>query len=137
MNHPTPTAQEIFETAARHLFKQGRKAVDGNTCAYLASNGTQCAFGVLIPKGAPFADYEGKGSASVITMLAIANIIDFRPHAGLIRNLQDVHDNFPGLEFDDARLRWKLEWAADQHLRVTGKALSIAFLADLHIETAP
>lgn len=137
MNHPTPSAQEIFETSARHLFKQGRKAVNGNTCAYLARNGAMCAFGVLIPKEAPIAGYEGKGSSSVIALLAAASIIDFRPHAGLIRDLQDVHDNFPGLEFDDARLRQKLEWVAEGHLRVTGKALSTGFLNDLRIETAP
>lgn len=45
-------AQEIFDTVATHLFKQGRRAVRGCAevvCAYRGVGGLKCAVGVLIP----------------------------------------------------------------------------------------
>ena len=43
------TNQQIFNKVAKHLLKQGRRARDGNGCAYRGENGTKCAVGCLIP----------------------------------------------------------------------------------------
>ena len=45
-------AQEIFDTVATHLFKQGRQATSrqaGGLCVYRGEGGLKCAVGVLIP----------------------------------------------------------------------------------------
>lgn len=44
------TAQEIFDTVARHLHKQGVQALDasGNGCLYRTPAGLRCAVGCLI-----------------------------------------------------------------------------------------
>jgi hypothetical protein len=45
-------AQEIFDTVATHLFKQGRQSLHAGydtMCAYRGADGAKCAVGVLIP----------------------------------------------------------------------------------------
>ena len=41
-------AQEIFDTVAKHLAKQGHQARNGATCSYRTPNGDKCAVGCLI-----------------------------------------------------------------------------------------
>ena len=51
-------AQEIFDTVATHLFRQGHQAIDNGTCLYRAPNGDMCAVGVLIPDEYYEKDFE-------------------------------------------------------------------------------
>lgn len=44
------TNQEIFDTVARHLLKQGARSITPmGRCAYRGNGGLRCAVGVLIP----------------------------------------------------------------------------------------
>lgn len=47
------TNQQIFDRVAKHLLKQGARALetDGSGSVYYAENGNRCAIGCLIPKG--------------------------------------------------------------------------------------
>lgn len=133
MKYPTPTAQALFETVARHLFKQGHRARAGEnrdgTCVFLAPNGDMCAVGVCIPPDARSAkfDEDALNVAGVIGRLREMEIIDLRDHADMLKDLQDVHDHWD--ETDDS-LRCSLD-----EFRA-GYGLSTDFLADLRIETA-
>jgi hypothetical protein len=106
--------QEIFNTVAAHLLKQGVKAVGDerspvtNGCAYRGRQATKCAAGVLIPDDEYSSDFEG------LSVPAIAEgCVDPRPehaernkrfaemweriglteHLHFIGELQQVHDN--------------------------------------------
>lgn len=41
--------QDVFETVARHLYTQGKPALDNSQCLYRGPDGTKCAVGCLIP----------------------------------------------------------------------------------------
>lgn len=43
------TKQKIFDKVVKHLFKQGKKAHNGQVCLYLTDDGLKCAVGCLIP----------------------------------------------------------------------------------------
>lgn len=83
--------QEIFDTVARHLFKQGHPAVEDGSCLYRASNGDRCAAGVLITDR--YYDPKMEGQAT----LAIAKQFDlpkwFKANQELIEALQYIHDD--------------------------------------------
>jgi len=100
------TAQEIFDTVAEHLLKQGKqsKAPGDKGCRYRGPDGTKCAVGVLIPD----ADYrkwmDAGHSIPVDTLLegrdanrkkhrVPASIKALVPHQCLLATLQGAHDN--------------------------------------------
>ena len=59
------TIQEIFDTVAVHLLKQGVRSVDlNNVCLYRGPNGLKCAVGALIPDELYAPEIEG---VSVLT----------------------------------------------------------------------
>ena len=88
-------AQEIFDTVATHLLKQGRRAVNPDIpemCHYRGAGGTACAVGVLIPDEVYDPMMEGR------TVIGLLSHPGFKLPRWLWNNetllieLQDVHD---------------------------------------------
>ena len=98
------TNQEIFNTVAKHMLKQGVRAVDKNgACQYKTPAGNKCAFGCLIPDELYNPCLEGKIAClgTVKDNLAIpdyfAKVYEFngikQESLPLIKDLQTLHDN--------------------------------------------
>jgi hypothetical protein len=88
-------AQEIFDTVAKHLLKQGRRATDpdgGVMCSYRGACGTKCAVGVLIPDELYDAVMEGKTLSGLLSCTMVALPDWMMDHRTLLGWLQDVHD---------------------------------------------
>lgn len=88
-------AQEIFDTVATHLLKQGRRAVNPDIperCHYRGANGTACAVGVLIPDEVYDPMMEGR------TVVGLLSHPEFKiprwmwNNEQLLIELQNVHD---------------------------------------------
>lgn len=110
-------AQEIFDTVARHLFKQGKQSVgEDGCCKYRGQDGLKCAVGALISDG----DYRPEMEVAPNNYFeAVAHInthlpVWMRANKLLLSRLQDAHDD-------------EGHWATDQAMR---KAL--AFVARMH-----
>lgn len=87
--------QEIFDTVATHLLKQGRRAVNPDIpemCHYRGAGGTKCAVGVLIPDEAYEPMMEGR------TIVGLLSQRDFKiprwmcNNEALLIELQNAHD---------------------------------------------
>lgn len=89
--------QETFDTIVRHLRRQGHRAVDETGhCVYLASDGSRCAVGVLIPDGHPALTPGIKlGVKDLLSAFPDLKerIAPTRDHAALLNSLQVVHDD--------------------------------------------
>ena len=84
--------QEIFDTVALHLIKQGAPGVnDHGDCRYRAGNGHMCAVGVLIPDDKYNAEAERMSPADLIHEGYIDIIADDRVEV-LLTVLQGAHD---------------------------------------------
>ena len=84
------TKQEIFNTVAKHLLKQGAAAVDGAQCVYRDPSGASCAVGCLIPDEVYDEAMEGDLAADVISGYpALHHLL---PHLDLVSALQSAHD---------------------------------------------
>ena len=88
------TKQEIFDTVARHLLKQGRKSVtrldDGEAvCRYRGEGGDKCAVGILIDD-----ELAAKGDRfnQNVTGLYLGLPPDLQREDRLLAHLQRVHD---------------------------------------------
>lgn len=85
------TNQEIFDTVAKHLFAQGKPALDDyGACVYRGENGMRCAVGCLITDEEYSLDMEYKSAKTVVRDWGIEAI-----HPGsfdLAESLQKVHD---------------------------------------------
>lgn len=81
------TAQEIFDTVARHLIAQGAQSItDDGHCRYRADDGKRCAVGCLFTDEEYRPSMEGHGVSSVMLPGRL------KPHSMLLRDLQRVHD---------------------------------------------
>ncbi len=90
----TMTAQEVFDTVAKHLLTQNRRScLFDEKCAYRGTGGLMCAAGCLIPDDQYDESMEGAGWLD----LDLSDV-----HRELIASLQYVHDY---LDVD----RWKKE----------------------------
>lgn len=102
------TAQEIFDTVARHLIAQGKQAVDeSGYCKYRAPDGRRCAAGVLITDEEYVPNMEGVmfGDSQVAWPPRLL------VHEKLVRDLQSAHD-----QCEDWRaIRAKLALVAARH----------------------
>lgn len=93
-------AQEIFDTVAKHLFKQGCRAEGPSGCAYRGKNGLKCAVGIFIPDEVydprmdEAEDYGGTGIESLLNRFREVLPPWFVEHRRLLMNLQDVHDGY-------------------------------------------
>jgi hypothetical protein len=117
------TPQEIFDTVAKHLFTQGRRAGiqhsdyednDGFSCRYRAPGGTVCAVGKLIPDAAYDPTMEGLGIVGLIEAFGGGLPRWLRNNLELLDRLQMVHDQKDHW-IDDKRMRWELSLAAQAY----------------------
>ena len=85
--------QDIFDTVVKHLFTQGKPAMDDGTCMYRGPDGAKCAVGVLI------ADDEYRHGFEFRELPDLLSLIDGTPlerrlskNLRLLRDLQAAHD---------------------------------------------
>jgi hypothetical protein len=81
--------QEIFDTVAKHLFKQGKRAWrDTKGCEYRSEDGSMCAVGCLIPDDLYHPSMEG------YPVQDIAESVEFlgSENLELLAELQLTHD---------------------------------------------
>lgn len=91
--HKLPSAQEVFDLVANHLFTQGRPArQDDGRCRYRMESGLRCAIGALIPDELYKEEFEGAGAYRLIGNLYALEIADWREHKELLDLLQNIHD---------------------------------------------
>jgi hypothetical protein len=85
------TKQEIFDTVAFHLIKQGKKSAnDRGICLYRSPGGLKCAVGCLIPDEVYWPSMEGR---SVSRLLGCYDGLKFlRPFKAILNDLQQAHD---------------------------------------------
>ena len=95
------TPQEIFDTVAKHLFAQGRRATIRETdiygevsaaCRYRAEDGTKCAVGALIPDEVYDPKMEGYDVDCVLSSDPGYLPEWMHDNAELLRALQTAHD---------------------------------------------
>lgn len=98
------TDQEVFNTVARHLLKQGAPARDrhGNAC-FRNVAGQKCAIGVLIPDGEYRVWMEDYTPETLVRELSRLASVDRK----LIRMLRLTHDTWPSNQW-----RLHLAWIA-------------------------
>jgi hypothetical protein len=88
--------QDIFDTVATHLFKQGKRAVDregpDGFCMYRGHGNTRCAVGALIPDEVYDVKMEGNTLSGLL--MAYGDVLPpwMRDERELLRELQLVHD---------------------------------------------
>lgn len=84
--------QETFETVARHLFKQGERAMLHGYCQYRAPDGMKCAIGCLFTDE----EYEPLMESHSVKDLYNLNVLPNRLYKEvlmpLLVELQNVHD---------------------------------------------
>lgn len=89
------TEQEIFNTVAKHLLKQGKAAThEGKPydCAYRGQGGTKCAVGCLISDDVYDKKMEGLYVTGLIEEFPVLEHL--APHVRLLGKLQHAHDDF-------------------------------------------
>lgn len=88
------TAQEVFDTSASWLLKQGKKSED-RFCLYRGPDNTACAVGCLIQDDEykPSMDDRINGDTSLSHIYELGLLPKrLHPHIELLSDLQDVHD---------------------------------------------
>ena len=92
------TKQDIFNTAANGMLKQGKKSEDSegsSECLYRGPNGLKCAVGMLIPDDLYKARFEGQkvSDPSLIKALVKIGLPNTVVFADFLDHLQGVHDD--------------------------------------------
>lgn len=88
------TAQQKFDTVAKHLITQGTQAyASGEGCQYRGPNKTACAVGCLIPDDVYNRDMEGNTVTSVLREFPDLMEPIIGHDIQLLVDLQQVHDN--------------------------------------------
>lgn len=102
------TAQQIFDKVAKHLAKQGKKALEEfKICRNFTGSELRCAVGCLIPRSfyrKPENRDFWKGSAYSLRDVLKTYGIDYTTHENLLLSLQMTHDDF---QVEDWPLRLK------------------------------
>lgn len=94
--------QEIFDTVAEHLFRQGTRAYDVDQgCLYRGPNGTKCAVGCLIRDN----DYTPKMENKSVYALEEDGLLPeyLTKNVKLMSSLQMVHDTAGWSNRDEMR----------------------------------
>jgi len=101
-----PTAQDLFDFIARHLFTQGaRSADDRGQCLYREqTQNLKCAIGAVIPDDAYNLDMEGNTIYALCTYNMVTLPKYISKYQRLLGNLQEVHD-------------YKCNWESTQDMR--------------------
>jgi hypothetical protein len=113
--------QEVFNTVALHLIKQGRASVAGTriynkpVCAYRSIlDGSSCAIGCLIPDGLYHAAIEGKSAHSKDLVEILDQTFDGDYDLHLLVDLQQAHDQQLACENIHSWAR-RMEYLADYY----------------------
>jgi len=87
------TAQEVLNTMAAHLLKQGKKSIDADSavCRYRSKDGLKCAVGALLTNKEYRPEMEGHNVGYIEYILPQRLVA----HLELIRSGQRVHDDHP------------------------------------------
>ena len=86
------TAQEVLNTMAEHLLKQGVKSLNPEgRCCYLSPEGLKCTVGGLLEEGEYCPELEAKSVERLGDLLPER----LRPHLDLLTNGQNTHDDLP------------------------------------------
>lgn len=92
--------QEIFDTVATHIIKQGKPSVNASgRCMYRGEDDTMCAVGALIPDEVYHDDIEDLLPNELIENGYITNVKENRGNL-LLTDLQSAHDS-DLLDYDD------------------------------------
>jgi hypothetical protein len=129
-------AQEIFDTAVRHLFTQGKRGgkqanyyygSEGFKCQYRGEDGTKCAVGALIPDELydPLMDRKSIRAHKLSEWFPCLPAF-FKEQAEFLDQLQYIHDA-DGSWIDEATLKERLKVLA------LWFNLSSEVLDDLHL----
>jgi|694.fasta_scaffold25162_3 hypothetical protein len=95
--------QEIFNTVAKHLFKQGKRSVDERFCRYHNNDGLKCAVGILVSEEEYFPEMD-MGNKTIKTLLQHHEDkfpTWMKENLGLVQALQSVHDKQNNWESSD------------------------------------
>ncbi len=87
--------QEVFNKVKSHLLKQGKKAVNGDICAYRSEDGMQCAVGCLIPDNLYNKNIENDTVSAKKVRKCLPFTFMSSEMIGFLRDLQRIHDNNP------------------------------------------
>jgi hypothetical protein len=92
------TAQELFDTVAKHLLTQNAKSRDGgDLCFYRDPNGLKCAVGCLIPDDEYRPEMENRTVAGMLyyrpELLTRERFEEIESNIDLLTDLQIVHDD--------------------------------------------
>lgn len=87
------TDQSLFETVARHLFSQGRKAMEGQSCRYRTEDGLMCAVGCVLPDELYSEELEGSTAPILFDVLPEFSKMFTPVQKNLLTSLQWVHDD--------------------------------------------
>ena len=107
--------QEVFDTVAAHLLKQGAKSrgiLNGEMeCKYRGHGGLKCAIGILIKDECYSRDLEGKTPCGIAVMDALRNSgIDVQAFdRRFLEELQWIHDLRPPKEWARALERFAVD----------------------------
>ena len=89
----TPTAQDVFNTAALGMLTQGAKSIslDGRQCVYRGPDGRKCGAGFLLTdEEATKADTENCEDASICVVCPPR----LKQHVDLLSDIQSCHDGY-------------------------------------------
>lgn len=90
--------QEVFDTVATHLIKQGERSASYTECLYKDGLGRSCAIGCLIKDKYYSRDLEGKKAIQGQVVNALAKSLNTTPeniwdNSGSLLALQSIHDD--------------------------------------------
>ena len=82
------TNEEAFQISAKHLLKQGRRAIVKGNCVYHAPHGAKCAIGVLIPDDEYRPEFENMWVGNICEKIPAIVPLDVR----MLERIQLIHD---------------------------------------------
>jgi hypothetical protein len=96
--------QEVFDTIAVGLMKQGKPSKRRGDCLYRGPDGLKCAAGILLPDEFYSEDFEHVGWIDLIVKRHVSAV-----HADLILAAQRIHDaDYPEGWLDGSYGKFKL-----------------------------
>jgi hypothetical protein len=112
-------AQEIFDTAVKHMADQGQPGGRLNeyndfVCEYRGNGNSRCAVGIFIPDGTYEANMEGNDVLRLLEDYGDALPSWMSYHINLLRDLQSAHDSMSNWYSPQLMRRALLE-VADRH----------------------